>query len=74
MAKWVVMYSNLCSLGMIQKSELTDDELNAFLAALEQENPGSTGLTEEQITELQREEAEELESTLPKEDITADKA
>ena len=55
MVKWEVMYSNLYSLGMIQKSELTDDELNAFLAELEQENPGSTGLTKEQIAKLQLE-------------------
>lgn len=68
------MYSNHYSLGMIQKSELTNDELNAFLAELEQENPGSTGLTKEQIAKLQREEAEELESAIPNEDITSDKA
>lgn len=68
------MCLNLCLIGMKQKSELSDDELNAFLAEFEQENPGSTGLTKEQIAKLQQEEAEELESALPNEGITSDKA
>lgn len=54
--------------------QFTNEELKAFLAELEQDNPGSTGLSKEDIARLQQEEAEELENALPGQDITSDHA
>lgn len=60
---------------MIGKSNLTDQEINDFLAELEQNYPGqSHELSADEIALIQEQEADELESALPGEHITSDKA
>lgn len=59
---------------MKPESKPTDQEINALLVELEKDYPGITGLSDDQIKEIQQQEAEELESALPDEDLTSDNA
>lgn len=61
---------------MTQKSNLTEQEISAFLAELEQDYPGITSLQDDQLNNLQllRQEAEDLECSLPGEGLTTDTA
>lgn len=57
-----------------ESKQLTDQEINALLVELEKDYPGITELSEDQIKEIQQQEAEELESALPNEGLTSDNA
>lgn len=60
---------------MIEKSNLSDQEINDFLAELEQNYPGhSQELSKDEIALIQKQEADELESSLPDENLTSDNA
>lgn len=49
--------------------EYSEKELNSFLAELERNDPGSTGLTEEQIKAINEMEVRDLEKDMTEEDV-----
>lgn len=49
--------------------EYNENELNAFLAELERTDPGSTGLTQEQIDAINKMETKDLEKDMSEEDV-----
>lgn len=74
MEKWEKILLRLYLHGMIEKSDLTESEINNFLAELEGDYPGITGLSKDEIKKLQEKEAEELTSIIPNESLTSDNA